>query len=46
MSVKDVTFFEKSEYGQLQTAVSQWVDLSEAQWQQFAAIFKLRQVEA
>ena len=34
------------DFVQLKTAVSQWVDLSEAQWQQFAAIFKLRQVEA
>ncbi|MCL4262595.1 MAG: Crp/Fnr family transcriptional regulator [Anaerolineae bacterium] len=30
------------EYGQLHTAVSQWVDLSATQWQQFAAIFRPR----
>jgi len=33
-------------FAQLHTAVSQWVDLSETQWQQVAGIFKLRQVEA
>ena len=34
------------DFVQLETAVSQWVDLSAKQWQQFASIFKLRQVEA
>lgn len=37
---------QSEEYVQLYTAVSCWVDLSEAQWQQFAGIFKMRQVEA
>ena len=36
----------REDFTQLKTAVSQWVDLSESQWQQFAAIFKLRQVDA
>lgn len=33
------------EYGQLHTAVSQWVDLSATQWQQLAAIFRPRLAE-
>ena len=32
-------------YSQLKTAVSQWVELSEKQWQQLATIFGLREAE-
>ena len=46
MNIKVQNHVHVNEYGQLYTAVSQWVDLSEQQWQQFAAIFKLRQVDA
>lgn len=38
--------FQSEEFAQLHTAVSQWVNLSEAQWQQLAVIFRPRQVEA
>ncbi len=31
-------------YSQLRVAVAQWVDLSEAQWHQLAAIFKVRTI--
>lgn len=46
MNAKVQNYVQVNEFGQLYTAVSQWVALSEQQWQQFAAIFKLRQVEA
>lgn len=38
--------FQSEEFAQLHTAVSQWVNLNEAQWQQLAAIFRPRRVEA
>ncbi len=36
--------YQTEEYEQLHTAVSPWVTLSEAQWQQFAVIFRSRHV--
>lgn len=44
MLLKSTTTQEEA-FAKLHTAVAQWVDLTETQWQQLAAIFKPRQAE-